>query len=119
MHITLKRVYDKPSANDGTRVLVDRLWPRGLTRKQVALDLWAKDLSPSPELRRWFDHDPDKFEAFAGKYRRELQDRHDEIDRLLDQIDRRRRLTLLYAAKAPSVNHAVILKSYLEHYAFD
>jgi len=119
MNITIKRVYDKPSKSDGTRVLVDRLWPRGLTREQAALGLWAKDLAPSPALRRWFEHDPDKCKIFARKYRQELQSRHDAIDRLLDQIDRRRRLTLLYAAKNPSVNHAVILKSYLEQYALE
>lgn len=114
MKIQIKRVYDEPSKDDGTRVLVDRLWPRGLAKTDAALDLWAKDITPSTELRKWFGHDPDKFKRFAERYRRELTENRAAVDECLDQIDRRKRLTLLYAAKDPEVNHAIVLKDFLD-----
>jgi len=114
MHIEIKRIYDPPAADDGTRVLVDRLWPRGVSKDEVEFDHWAKDLAPSDDLRKWFDHDPEKFDAFAKKYRAELRDNPQAVDDLLEKIDRRKRLTLLYGAKDPEHNHAVVLKRYLE-----
>lgn len=113
MIIEIKRVYDEPTEQDGTRVLIDRLWPRGLTREDARFDVWAKDLAPSPELRKWFGHDPEKFDRFADRYRKELSGKQTQIDTLLQQIDRYKKLTLLYAAKDQSANHAVVLKSYL------
>ncbi|MEZ6190217.1 MAG: DUF488 family protein [Phycisphaerales bacterium] len=104
MKTQIKRVYDEPSEQDGTRVLVDRLWPRGLAKDDAALDIWAKDLAPSTELRKWFDHDPDRFKQFAERYRRELSENRSAVDAFLGQIDRRKRLTLLYAAKDPGIN---------------
>lgn len=113
MKIQIKRVYDEPAEDDGARVLVDRLWPRGLTKEDARLDLWAKDLAPSTELRKWFDHDPARFKHFAERYRRELDGNRAAVDDCLKQIDRRRRLTLLYAAKDPGINHAAVLKDFL------
>ncbi|MEZ6194079.1 MAG: DUF488 domain-containing protein [Phycisphaerales bacterium] len=114
MKTQIKRVYDEPSEQDGTRVLVDRLWPRGLAKDDAALDIWAKDLAPSTELRKWFDHEPDRFKQFAERYRRELSENGSAVDAFLGQIDRRKRLTLLYAAKDPDINHAVVLKDFLD-----
>ena len=114
MKTQIKRVYDEPSEQDGTRVLVDRLWPRGLTKDDAALDLWAKDLAPSTDLRKWFNHDPDRFKQFTERYRRELSENRSAVDAFLAQIDRRKRLTLLYAAKDPGINHAVVLKDFLD-----
>ena len=114
MKIQIKRVYDEPCEDDGTRVLVDRLWPRGLAKADAKLDLWAKDITPSTELRKWFGHDSDKFKRLTERYRCELAENRAAVDEFLDQIDRRKRLTLLYAAKDPKVNHAVVLKAFLE-----
>ena len=114
MKVQIKRVYDEPAKQDGTRVLVDRLWPRGLSKEDAALDIWARELAPSTALRKWFDHDPGKFDRFAERYRRELAENRACIDSLFEQVDRRKRLTLLYAAKDPAINHAVVLKSFLD-----
>jgi uncharacterized protein YeaO (DUF488 family) len=80
--IKLKRVYESPLPGDGLRVLVDRLWPRGLTKKRAAVDLWAKDVAPSTELRKWFGHDPAKWKQFQIRYRKELQEKKDALHRL-------------------------------------
>lgn len=114
MKIQIKRVYDEPSATDGTRVLVDRLWPRGITKEQANITLWAKTLAPSTELRKWFDHDPEKFKCFAERYRRELSENRSDVEACMSQIDRRKRLTLIYAAKDPAINHAAVLKHFLD-----
>lgn len=114
MHVTIKRVYDDPSPDDGSRVLVDRLWPRGVSKDEAHIDVWAKDIAPSTDLRRWFDHDPERFEDFARRYRAELRENKGSVEGLLKQIDLRRRLTLVYAAKDPACNHAVVLKRYIE-----
>lgn len=114
MHIAVKRVYDQPDPADGTRVLVDRLWPRGLTKNDAALDAWWKDLAPSPDLRQWFDHDPEKFNAFATKYRRELRAHRDAIDACLADIDKRKRLTLLTATRDLRYGHVAPLKAFLD-----
>lgn len=114
--IAIKRVYEEPSAEDGYRVLVDRLWPRGLSRDRARLDEWAKDLAPSSELRRWFAHDPQRWQAFARRYRRELEDRQETLDRLL-QACGDRRLTLLFSARDEKHNQAVILAEVLRERA--
>ena len=108
--ITLKRVYEKPAAADGTRILVDRLWPRGLTKEKARVDLWLKDLGPSTELRKWFGHDPTRWRGFQVKYRRELKAKK----QLLNEIGSRAQqgpVTLLYGAKDTQHNEAVVLKA--------
>ncbi|MCW5875679.1 MAG: DUF488 domain-containing protein [Anaerolineales bacterium] len=109
---TLKRIYDPPSPNDGFRVLVDRLWPRGLRKEAARLDLWLKDIAPSPELRTWFGHDPAKFAEFTKAYRAEL-DANPAVKQLSELGKAHSRITLLYAAKDEQVNHAVVLAKYL------
>ncbi len=84
--IKLKRVYEEPSSMDGVRVLVERLWPRGLTKKRAAIDLWLKEVAPSPELRKWFGHDPARWEQFQKRYRRELRERTDAIRQLRQKV---------------------------------
>lgn len=109
--IRVKRVYETPSEEDGLRVLVDRLWPRGLHKESAHIDSWRKDLAPSPELRKWFDHQASRFEEFSARYVREL-DENDEVPDFLEHTSAGL-ISLLYAAKDARVNHAVILKSYL------
>lgn len=111
--IRVKRVYEKPSAQDGLRVLVDRLWPRGLKKESARLDRWTKELAPSAELRKWFAHDPDRWEEFQRRYAREL-DRREEAARALLEWGKGKTLTLLFAAKDGVHNNAVALKAYLE-----
>lgn len=110
--IKLKRVYEEPSSKDGVRVLVERLWPRGLTKKRAAIDLWLKDVAPSPELRKWFGHDPARWEQFQKRYRRELRERKDAI-RLLKQKLKEGTVTLVYAARDEEHNGALALKRHL------
>jgi len=102
-----KRVYDAPESGDGYRVLVDRLWPRGVKKQDLAHDEWLKKIAPSGALRRWFGHDPERFKGFAERYREELAD-NEEFDRLAE-IAAERPVTLLYAAKDREHNHAVVL----------
>lgn len=109
--IRIKRVYEPCSADDGCRVLVDRLWPRGLKKSDVQIDVWLKDVSPSGELRRWFGHRPERWEAFQRDYRQEL--RANEAVERLRQIARAGRLTLLYAARDDAHNHAIVLAEHL------
>jgi uncharacterized protein YeaO (DUF488 family) len=113
MSINVKRAYDRPSSDDGVRVLVDRLWPRGLRKEDLAVDFWLKDAAPSNALRRWFGHEPLRWAAFAAKYRAELANRADAL-RLLDELRRRGRITLLYGAHDASHNHALVLRDVLE-----
>jgi uncharacterized protein YeaO (DUF488 family) len=112
MTIHIKRVYDPATADDGCRVLVDRLWPRGLNKQKAKIDLWLKDIAPSTELRQWFQHDPTKWREFKARYFRELKHHADEVYNLKKRA-RARRLTLLYAAKDAENNNAAALKEYL------
>ena len=117
MSVTLKRVYDKPSPQDGARVLVDRLWPRGLKKEQVALDAWLRDLAPSHELRKWFHAHPQQWGKFREKYLKELAS--DAAQQALQQLyqlkkEQPRRLTLLYASKNQEHNNATVLKQLVE-----
>ncbi|WOP17532.1 DUF488 domain-containing protein [Raineyella sp. LH-20] len=114
----VKRIHDDPEATDGLRVLVDRLWPRGIAKERAALDDWAKDLAPSPELRIWFDHRADRLEEFSARYRGELDARPEAAGRVA-QWSSLGRVTLLYAAKDPVVNHAVVLRDWLVEAASD
>ena len=111
--IKLKRVYDRPSTDDGLRVLVDGLWPRGLSRRAASADLWLKEAAPSSALRRWFGHDPRRWKAFCRKYRAELARRPD-ILRLLEDLRRRAPLTLLFGARDEAHNNAVALRELLD-----
>jgi len=111
--IRVKRVYDAPEPEDGARFLVDRLWPRGVKREALQLEGWLKELAPSDELRRWFGHDPARWEAFQRRYFAELDARPEVWEPLLEAA-RRGNLTLLYAARDAEHNNAVALKAYLE-----
>jgi len=111
--LELKRVYDPPSTKDGYRVLVDRLWPRGLKRDGSRIDAWLKDVAPSDELRRWFGHDPARWEEFQARYSRELMAQELVWQELLQRA-RKGRVTLLYAAKDAHRNNAMALKYFLE-----
>ena len=111
--IGLKRVYDSPSPHDGTRVLVERLWPRGLRKEIAAVDIWLKEIAPSSELRQWYSHDPERWEAFQDKYRSELATNPAEVEQL-KAVARKGRLTLLLATKAVERSSAVVLRAYLE-----
>jgi uncharacterized protein YeaO (DUF488 family) len=110
--IQLKRVYDEPASSDGFRVLVDRLWPRGVRKSALQYDLWLKEAAPSPALRRWFAHDPHRWAEFRRRYRRELGTHPGVLKPLLDAA--RGNLTLLYAARDREHNEALVIKEYLE-----
>lgn len=109
--VKLKRAYEPPSKDDGERILVERLWPRGLTKNRAKIDLWLKEIAPSPDLRKWYAHDPKKWSEFRRRYRRELAHRKDEI-RLLKQKSRKK-VTFVYAARDEQRNSVVVLKAYL------
>lgn len=115
-NLKIVRVYELNPYTEGYRILVDRLWPRGLRKEALEPFVWAKDIAPTNELRKWFGHEPDRFEAFTEKYQRELDDNPcagefaDKIGSLLKDKD----VLLLYAAKNKGVNHAVVLKAWLE-----
>lgn len=111
--IRTKRIYEDPEPEDGTRVLVDRLWPRGVSKEDARLDDWLQSVAPSDELREWFDHDPDRWTEFRRRYRAELEDKEDAVDQLLSYA-RSGTLTLLYAAADREHNNAVALRDYLE-----
>jgi uncharacterized protein YeaO (DUF488 family) len=108
--VRVKRAYDPPAADDGVRVLVDRLWPRGLKRDEAVIDLWLKDVAPSADLRRWFGHDPARWAGFQDRYRAELAG-NAALDRLLALAKRDKRVTLLYGAKDTEHNNAVVLQA--------
>jgi uncharacterized protein YeaO (DUF488 family) len=110
--LRLKRAYEPPEASEGYRVLIDRLWPRGVSKEEARLDEWARELAPSSELRRWFGHDPAKFDEFRRRYRQEL-DAHDEKLRDLRRRARNGRLTLVYGARDSEHNDAVVLAEML------
>ena len=111
--IQVKRVYERRSQTDRLRVLVDRLWPRGLSKERAAISVWLKDLAPSTELRKWFAHDPAKWKQFQTRYRKELRDKRDAL-KLLRQKSKERTVTLLYGARDEEHNEAMVLKKVLE-----
>ena len=112
MSIRLKRVYEFAAEEDGYRILVDRLWPRGLSKEHAKVDLWLKEIAPSTELRKWFDHDPEKWDEFRERYSQELDSQPATVNQLTDLIQQRH-ATLLYAAKNEAMNQAVALRQYL------
>ncbi len=110
--ICIKRVYEAPSANDGFRILVDRLWPRGLSKDAIAIDHWDKDVAPSNNLRQWFNHDPLLWQGFTEKYFEELSI-NPAITLLISVVKKHKKTTLVYAAKDEKHNQAVVLQQYL------
>lgn len=113
MAIKIKRVYEPASASDGYRVLVDRLWPRGISKEKASVDLWLKEVGPSDELRKWFGHDPAKFTDFASRYEQELAT-NPALAELKKLASEREVVTLVYSAKDEAHNQAVVLQDYLK-----
>ncbi len=113
MQIRLKRVYNPPEITDGLRILVDRLWPRGIGKENLQLDGWEKTLAPSSNLRKWFAHEPDKWEEFRRFYLEELNGQGDEAAKLISRAGQSG-VTLIYAARDARHNHAIVLKEFLE-----
>jgi uncharacterized protein YeaO (DUF488 family) len=113
MSIQLKRAYDELARQDGLRILVERLWPRGLSKEEAAIDLWLKEVAPSTELRKWFGHDPEKWSEFRKRYRAELKKIGDVLA-LLKHLAQREPVTFVYAAHDKQHNSAVVLKEFLE-----
>jgi len=111
--IRIKRVYGKAAKADGERVLVDRIWPRGLTKKEARVDDWFKEVAPSSALRKWFRHDPARWKEFKKRYSAELDDQGEQVDKLV-RAARKRTVTLLFSAKDTEHNNAVALKDYIE-----
>jgi uncharacterized protein YeaO (DUF488 family) len=112
MRIKIKRVYEKSDKEDGIRILVDRLWPRGLTKEKAGIDLWLKDIAPSTELRKWFGHDPDKWEEFRKRYGSELKKNKEQVALLKEQM-KKGFVTLVYGSKDEEHNEALVLKELL------
>ncbi|PBC03685.1 DUF488 domain-containing protein [Mesorhizobium sp. WSM3860] len=110
--VKLKRAYESPATDDGKRVLVDRLWPRGVKKADAAIDHWMKELAPSTELRKWFGHDPARWEEFRRRYAAEIHEHRDELDRLRDLM-RDGAVTLVYSAHNEAHNDAVVLREIL------
>ncbi|MFC0324014.1 DUF488 domain-containing protein [Gallibacterium melopsittaci] len=113
--LQIKRIYQPIEANDGLRILVDRLWPRGIKKQQAQISLWAKTIAPSPELRKWFNHQPENFSLFAEQYQQQLaiNPKASEFVLFCQQQLYQHNITLLYAAKDPTCNHAIILQQWL------
>lgn len=116
MTTVIKRVYDLPSSADGQRVLVDRLWPRGLSKERAALDEWLRDIAPSDELRRWYHEHPSQWAGFRSKYLKELSQpqAHLALHRIYELAHKRKRLTLVFASKNEDYNNATVLKELIE-----
>ncbi len=114
-NVRVRRAYDEPEQDDGTRVLVDRLWPRGLSKARAALDEWCKNVAPSAELRTWYSHDPDRFAEFSRRYQQELHDpeRAQALEHLRG-LARERQLTLLTATKKPEISEAAVLAALID-----
>ncbi|MDR2728738.1 MAG: DUF488 domain-containing protein [Chitinispirillales bacterium] len=113
--LQIKRIYEAPSPNDGIRILVDRLWPRGIKKSEARLDYWFKEIAPSPELRKWFGHQPERFEEFSKKYTRELDNNKTLIGQIKEML-KSKNVTLLYAAKNHEMNQAAVLRNYIIPY---
>lgn len=111
--LQMKRVYEEVASDDGFRVLTERLWPRGVTKERAALDLWMKGVAPGDKLRKWFGHDPDKWEEFREKYRRELFG-SEEVEKLLEIVGKHEKVTLVYASKDEEHNSTVVLLGLLK-----
>lgn len=112
MSIQIKRVYEDVSDDDGYRVLIDRLWPRGLSKDKAQIDVWLREIAPSTELRQWYQHDPEKWDEFKKRYFHELDSQPDVVQQLADLV-KKQRVTLVYSSKNEDINNAVALKAYL------
>ena len=113
INIKIKRAYAQPQKDDGLRILVDRLWPRGLTKEKARVDLWLKEIAPSTELRKWFAHDPDKWKSFRGRYETEIR-HNDHLLKVLNDKAKGGTVTLVYGARDEEHNEALVLKQFLE-----
>ncbi len=111
--LKVKRIYDPPSPDDGKRILIDRLWARGIKKEDARVDEWIKDISPSTELRKWFGHDPVKWGEFKKRYRNELRDKKEILDRIKNEA-KGKTVTLIYSARDEEHNNAVAMKEFLE-----
>ncbi len=116
MTISLKRAYDAPTRADGCRILVERLWPRGLSKQDAKIDLWLKEAAPSTELRRWFDHEPSRWPEFKRRYFKELRARKEALEPIVERT-RAGRVTFVFASREVRFNNAVALKEFLERRA--
>jgi uncharacterized protein YeaO (DUF488 family) len=114
MPVRLKRIYEAKAEGDGYRILVDRLWPRGIRKEAADIDLWLKDIAPSPELRRWFGHEQEKWTEFQRRYRAELRQNEAAIAALRERVEAEKVVTLLYGAKDGEHNHAVVLRDLMK-----
>lgn len=112
--INLKRIYENPAKDDGIRILVDRLWPRGVSKEKAKLDLWMKEIAPSDALRKWFAHDPKKWIQFQKKYLEELKKGVEQVRNLENIIKEKKKVTLLYAAKDKEHNEAIVIKEFID-----
>jgi uncharacterized protein YeaO (DUF488 family) len=112
--IKIRRAYDKPKPREGYRILIDRLWPRGIKKDDLLIDLWQKNIAPSSFLRKWFKHDVKKWEEFKHRFYKELETKRNSIDLLLEKAKQEGTITLIYGAKEERYNNAVALKQYLE-----
>lgn len=119
MKLHIKHIYETPTNDDGWRVLVDRMWPRGLTKDKAKLDDWCKDIAPSADLRKWFNHDLEKWPEFTDKYKKELDQNSIKIQAFIDSIKTHNIVSLLFAAHDSEHNNAVVLKDYLEQLSND
>lgn len=116
MSVKLKRVYEEPLESDGTRILVDRLWPRGLTKEKAKVDFWLKEIAPSTELRKWFNHEPIKWPEFKKRYKAEIINNTDALSVLKKHLSNGK-ATIVYGAKDEEHNDAVVIKDYLDNMA--
>ncbi|MGI9535365.1 MAG: DUF488 domain-containing protein [Thermodesulfobacteriota bacterium] len=115
MKLNIKRVYIQPSIEDGQRILIDRLWPRGLNKEKAEIDLWLKEIAPSTELRKWFNHEQEKWGEFKKKYFKELESNTESVKILIEKINKSK-VTILYSSKEERLNNAVALKEFIETY---
>lgn len=115
MEIKIKRIYEEAEESDGFRILVDRIWPRGVSKENAKLDDWIKEIAPSTDLRKWFNHQDERYDEFSKKYKEELE-RHQDLVKDLLAVAKAKQLTLLYSAKNEKYNQAVVLKEYLENH---
>ncbi|MDD4969466.1 MAG: DUF488 domain-containing protein [Paludibacter sp.] len=114
MKLKIKRAYEKPEGDDGIRILVDRLWPRGLTKEKAHIDIWLKEIAPSTSLRKWFGHDPANWDEFRERYNLELKNNPEQIIALEEQL-KNNPVTLLYGAKDEKHNEAIVLKEFFKN----
>lgn len=116
--IKIKRIYEKYSADDGFRILIDRLWPRGVSKSNAKIDLWLKEIAPTDSLRKWFSHDPKKWESFKKKYQEELKENKSLLDTIKDLEKEHKTVTLVFSAKDELHNNAIVLQKVLQTKSF-